>query len=240
MDEPTAQTLIELNHQFYQKFVDEFSETRRRLQPGVVRILDQLEPNIRILDIGCGNGELARELAQRGLNCFYQGTDFSTKLLAYAREYTPKDFPASFVELDLTQDNWKEKLLPQPFDTIFAFAALHHIPSHPLRVKILKKIRQRIKPQGTFYLSNWQFLNSPKLKKRIQPWEKVGLSKKDIDPADYLMDWRRGGYGLRYVHHFSPQELEDLAQETGFQVKDDFHSDGKSGNLGYYQIWRPV
>lgn len=240
MDDLTAQRLIELNHQFYQKFADAFSETRRRLQPGVVRILDQLKPNIRILDIGCGNGELARELAQREMKCSYLGTDFSAKLLAHAREHTPDSIPATFIELDLTRDNWKDKLPPQPFDTIFAFAALHHIPSRSLRVKVLKNIRLRIEPQGTFYLSNWQFLNSPKLKKRIQAWEKVGLTKEDVDPGDYLMDWRRGGYGFRYVHHFSPQELEELAQTTSFQVKDDFYSDGKGGDLGYYQIWEPV
>ncbi len=240
MDANTAQKLIELNHQFYQKFSEAFSETRTKLQPGVIRILDQLEANIRIWDVGCGNGELARELAQRGMKCSYVGTDFSAKLLTYAREHTPEDFPATFLELDLTKDNWEDKLPPLQFDTIFAFATLHHIPSRPLRVKILKKIRLRIKPKGTFYLSNWQFLNSPRLKKRIQPWEKAGLRGEKVDPSDYLMDWRRGGYGLRYVHHFSPRELERLAKDTGFQVREDFYSDGKGGNLGYYQIWQPL
>jgi hypothetical protein len=31
----------------------------------------------------------------------------------------------------------------------------------------------------------------------------VGLSANDVDPGDYLLDWRSGGEGLRYIHHFS-------------------------------------
>lgn len=239
MDYKVAQYLIELNHQFYQTFSAEFSETRQRLQPGVDRILDQLDSQIRILDIGCGNGKLARALARKDIACSYVGTDFSSDLLAHARENLPDDFAAHFLELDLTEDDWGKSLPPPPFDTIFAFATLHHIPSQTLRLHTLREIRPHIKPDGVFYLSNWQFLNSPRLKKRVQPWEKVGLRERDVEEGDYLMDWRRGGYGLRYVHHFTPSELAALAEKSGYQVEGDFYSDGKEGNLGYYQVWKP-
>ncbi|HNB51067.1 MAG TPA: hypothetical protein PK530_03960, partial [Anaerolineales bacterium] len=91
-----------------------------------------------------------------------------------------------------------------------------------------------------FILSNWQFLNSPRWVARIQLWERVGLTTEDVAPNDYLLDWRRGGEGLRYVHHFSEDELAKLAQDTGFEVTETFHSDGAEGNLGLYQIWRPI
>lgn len=240
MDTTVAQQLIDLNHQFYQKFSEDFSETRQRLQPGVMKILEGLTPNIRILDLGCGNGALAQELARRDFRCSYVGADFSADLLETAQDHVPDSFPASFYQLDLTADTWHDQLPRLQFDTIFAFATLHHIPSHPLRVDVLNKLRLRIKAGGRFYLSNWQFLNSPRLKKRIQPWGEIGLSEEDVDEGDYLMDWRRGGYGLRYVHHFSPEELRALADETGFEVRDDFYSDGKGGNLGYYQIWQTI
>jgi hypothetical protein len=59
-----------------------------------------------------------------------------------------------------------------------------------------------------------------------------------MDPGDYLLDWRQGGRGLRYVHHFSPPELTSLAQMTGFKVVESFSSDGEGGNLGLYQVWQ--
>jgi len=83
-------------------------------------------------------------------------------------------------------------------------------------------------------------LNSPRLRERIQSWEMIGLNTSQIDPHDYLLDWRHGGFGLRYVHHFSPSELENLASDTGFEIVDAFVSDGEGGNLGLYQVWQPV
>ena len=87
-------------------------------------------------------------------------------------------------------------------------------------------------------MSNWQFLNSEKLKARIQPWEAVGLWESDVDPGDYLLDWRSGGTGVRYVHHFSAAELSALARDAGFVIEETFHSDGTSGDLGLYQAWQ--
>ena len=120
---------------------------------------------------------------------------------------------------------------------ISCFATLHHIPSRELRVQLVEFVRQRLAPNGLFILSNWQFLNSDKLRARIQPWEQIGLSTHDVDEGDYLLDWRRGGEGLRYAHHFSEQELAGLAAQCGFTVADSFYSDGEGGRLGLYQIW---
>ena len=73
---------------------------------------------------------------------------------------------------------------------------------------------------------------------RIQPWSEIGLDANAVDPDDYLLDWRLGGRGLRYVHHFQPGELYTLAKQTGFGLEESFFSDGEGGNLGLYQVWR--
>ena len=121
---------------------------------------------------------------------------------------------------------------------VTAFAVLHHIPSHDLRIGILKTVRELLEHDGKFIHSNWQFLNSEKLRKRIQPWGTGPTFGLDVDADDYLLDWRSGGDGLRYVHHFSEAELGKLADESGFQVEQTFYSDGETGNLGLYQVWR--
>ncbi|MEP6894468.1 MAG: hypothetical protein ABI986_02555, partial [Chloroflexota bacterium] len=62
----------------------------------------------------------------------------------------------------------------------------------------------------------------------------------DVDVGDYLLDWRSGGAGLRYVHHFDESELQELAEAASFQIKDMFYSDGETGNLSLYQVWKPI
>ncbi len=235
MDSIVAQTLVELNRRFYAEFGENFSATRQRIQPGVLKIISRLAGNERILDLGCGNGELARTLARNGFHGEYLGLDFSLPLLKDA-ESQPGDFPVNFLALDLTASDWS--LLTEHWSLITCFATLHHIPSHQLRLNILRKVHSLLPPGGRFIHSNWQFLNSERLKRRIQPWETVGLSAADVDEGDTLLDWRAGGSGLRYAHHFSDEELNQLAAETGFSVAESYLSDGENGRLGLYQTWR--
>jgi tRNA (uracil-5-)-methyltransferase TRM9 len=226
MDSVTAGRLLALNRDFYERFGADFSATRQRLQPGVTRLLETLTGDESILDLGCGNGELARTLARRGHRAPYLGLDFSLPLLSDASA-VPEGFPARFIEADLTRLDEKEvrrkkkevesERLTSHFSLITCFATLHHIP---------------------FILSNWQFLNSDKLRGRVQPWERIGLTAQDVDTGDYLLDWRRGGEGLRYVHQFSEAELSALATESGFEVAETFYSDGEGGKLGLYQVWK--
>jgi 2-polyprenyl-3-methyl-5-hydroxy-6-metoxy-1,4-benzoquinol methylase len=188
--------------------------------------------------LGCGNGELARVLAQRNHHGSYLGVDFSLPLLRNA-ESIPEGFSATFKQVDLTQlSAFSDELLANGhWSLITAFAVLHHIPSHELRLNILRTVHQLLKPNGLFIHSNWQFLNSEKLKARIQPWDVAALSEAEVDAGDYLLDWRSGGVGLRYVHHYDEVELKELAEETGFHTQDVFYSDGETGNLGLYQVW---
>jgi tRNA (uracil-5-)-methyltransferase TRM9 len=244
----TVRKLIQLNHQFYQTFALQFSASRQRLQPGVRRILEHgfptnpevLSRDADILELGCGNGELARELAGRGQRGVYLGLDFNAELLEKARQNLPVTFQGSFLIIDLASADWDQPILKASFDVILAFAVLHHLPGEELRSQVLHKARQLIKPQGCFIHSEWQFLNSPRLRERIQPWDQAGLNAAEVDPEDYLLDWRSGGHGLRYVHHFSTSELDGLANTTGFQVIESFLSDGEGGELGLYQLWKPI
>ncbi len=249
MDSNTASKLIELNQLFYQTFAVQFSQTRQRLQPGVRRIMEGLPPSASILDLGCGTGELARQLLRRGYRGVYVGLDFSTGLLEKARERISsqglaagllKQSPegqAIFLQADLSAPGWEESLPRRSFDYILAFAVLHHLPGDELRSGVLRASRGLLQAQGRFIHSEWQFLNSPRLAARVLLWETLGLSAGQVDPGDYLLDWRQGGYGRRYVHHFTPEELDSLASRSGFHIVDTFSSDGESQNLSLYQIW---
>lgn len=232
----TARRLLELNRQFYADFGSQFSATRQRLQPGVRRLLPLLHGSERLLDLGCGNGELARALARDGFRGAYTGLDFSPPLLAVAASQ-PGGMTAAFFEADLTSPDWDLRLQPGRFPLVTAFALLHHIPQAGLRLGMIRKIHGLLQPGGKFILSSWQFLNNEKLAKRIQPWQAAGLSPADVDEGDYLLDWRSGGQGLRYVHHFSGQELEQLAAAASFTLSQSFLSDGEGGRLGLYQVW---
>lgn len=238
MNPTTLSRLLDLNRQFYQTFALQFSATRSHMQPGVLRILEQVHPSASLLDLGCGNGELARQLSIRGYLGTYTGLDFSPTLLAQASTGQLPNF--CFLQADLSSNDWDTSLHGERYNAILAFAVLHHLPGVELRLQVLHKVRPLLAPGGRFIHSEWQFLNSPRLAARVQPWELIGLSPQEVDPGDYLLDWRQGGQGLRYVHHFSEPELDELAVEAGFEIVETFSSDGENHHLGLYQVWRVV
>ncbi len=239
MNEATLERLISLNRRFYTDHGHDFSETRRRLQPGVLRLLDQLHDDESILDLGCGNGELARTLSRRGHRGHYLGVDFSLPLLNEARRQD-FGFPATFVRADLAELSMTDDALPVAggWSVVTAFAVLHHLPGYDLRVALVRNVYDLLKKGGLFLHSNWQFLSSPRLKARVQPWEGAGLAPEQVDDNDYLLDWKLGRRGLRYIHYFDEEELADMAHAAKFDVIETFYSDGENKRLSIYQVWR--
>ena len=266
MQAATVSRLLDLNHLFYQTFGQAFSATRQRIQSGVRLLLPRLPVQGRWLDLGCGNGELAREMAATGFLGEYVGLDFSEELIEIANETHPHPRPLSlggrgeeegrgeqerrgqfrFVHGDLADPQWAAGFEMASFDCVVAFAVLHHLPGVELRLKILRQARLLLKEDGLLVHSVWQFQHSPRLMARVQPWVRAGLTAADVEEGDTLLDWRAAmpgqpeQSGLRYVHLFSPAELAHLAEFCGFEVVDTFASDGQGGRLGLYQVWRPV
>jgi len=244
----TVEQLLALNHQFYQTFALQFSATRLRLQPGVKYILGIIPKNAKILDLGCGNGELAQALENSHFLGQYVGCDVSAGLLsvAKARFIDQKDIPPEkyrFLQVDLASPGWENIIPDLQYSIALSFAVMHHLPGIDLRLRVLSTLRNifniQTEPQSIFIHSVWQFMNSPRLRDRIQPWNIIGVNDEDVDPGDFLLDWRHGGKGLRYVHLFSENELQELAYATGFTIQQTFFSDGEGGKLGLYQIWQP-
>jgi tRNA (uracil-5-)-methyltransferase TRM9 len=240
MDENTRDLLINLNRTFYQTFAQQFSATRQRLQPGVERILETISAQEAILDLGCGNGWFGKALVERDHQGAYTGLDSNPDLLRIADENLPANKRIKLIKRDLSSAEWDEDLLENQYDLITAFAVLHHFPDHQLRKRIITKIARLSRPGGRFIHSEWQFLNSPRLRERIQPWESIGVDPNLLEEGDYLVDWRSGGLGLRYIHVFGLNELDSLAAECGFFIRDSYSSDGEGGDLAVYQIWERV
>jgi 2-polyprenyl-3-methyl-5-hydroxy-6-metoxy-1,4-benzoquinol methylase len=243
MHRDTIRRIHTINLKFYQSFADPFSETRGRLQPGVERILQRIPDSASVLDMGCGNGILVQALHQRGHEGVCIGVDQSEAFLQIAQVET-RHPRVQFIHLDLTESDWSNRILSamaafgiDVFDRIVAFAVLHHIPGAHTRLRLLRSVSKLLARESRFHLSNWNFMTSPRLRSRIVPWKEAGLDESQVEDGDYLLDWRRGGRGLRYVHLFDEQELKSLASQAGFEVVEMFYSDGEGGRLGLYQTW---
>jgi SAM-dependent methyltransferase len=240
VDAETVNKLLQINRNFYSEFNSEFSDSRSGERFNLEPLRPYLSDNIRVLDVGCGNGRLAESSELGGFSLDYLGIDGSAELIEHAirRSAGLKTVRAQYRVIELTKQDWAAKLpTAPPFDLAFSLAVLHHIPSHALRDRVLQQIRVCLPPGGILVMSNWQFQNDARLRKKVVEWDTVGISHDQLEPDDYLLDWKRGGAGYRYVHLFHEAQVEQLAASADFTIVDQFLADN---NLNLYSILKAV
>ncbi len=245
MDARICETLRVLNREFYARFADPFARTRRRWPPGFTFILPHLQPAANVLDLGCGNGRLLAFLAASGWSGDYLGVDSSDGLLAEAAATAAAQpgIRARFLLADLMDPDWRRQLYASDLvpgdwrpDAIASLAVLHHIPGAANRVRFLADCRSLLAPGGRLILSTWQFMTSPRLRRRVLSWETVGLRAADLEPEDYLVAWGEGAAGYRYCAFIDLDRLRDLADQAGLTVCEVHYADGHEGNLNLYAV----
>jgi SAM-dependent methyltransferase len=245
MELTTAQKLADLNRRFYEDHAAGYARARATPQPGIRRILAMIPPGARVLEIGCGDGKVARALVADSDVAAYFGLDLSPAMLARAAVMGDEGqkhlrrpssvVRPSFALADLTSPDWPRVLPPEPFTYILAFAVLHHLPGFETRARVLRTLAEHLAPGGACAVSNWQFARSERLKRRIVPWSTLGLSENDVEPGDYLLTWERNKRsGLRYVHILDEAEARRMAAGAGLRVVEVFRADGVSGDLADY------
>jgi len=107
-----------------------------RLGAGVVELLAP-QSGERILDVGCGTGQLTAEIAKRGAQVV--GLDNSANMIGQARQNYPG---MSFVLGDATSFHFEE-----PFDAVFSNAALHWVKQAD---RAAESIARALKPGARF------------------------------------------------------------------------------------------
>ncbi len=238
MHPEAAERLLALNRAFYAAFARPFADSRSVTDPVLTSILPYIPPRARVLDVGCGNGRLAWLLDRERPGAFYVGIDVVSELLEMARTRTAglKNITSQFYIIDITQPNWSLTIGPLVMDTVVCLAVLHHIPGCDLRAQVLHEMAGLLARGGCIVLSTWQFLDSPRLRRKIVGWSEVGLAEETLEPGDYLLDWRRGGHGLRYVHLVDEAEVEQLAVASGLRVRETFRVGGREGDLSLVAV----
>ena len=229
-----------INRQFYEQFAAEYSQSRRELQPGMSRALHALGTFDSLLDVGCGDGRVGWAIAEGALArtlSHYVGIDASPALMNQ-RGGLPAQLQSWQAHIaDLCEPGWSAPLQKlAPFDAAVCFSVLHHIPSTDLRQQILTELRTLLRPGARVAISVWQLTHHERFQLKLVEPASVGLRPEQFEPGDVLVDWQRGGSGVRYVHEFSPEELASELNAAGFELLEHWCSDGKTGDLGLYMI----
>lgn len=106
--------------------------------------LDNLQPNAKILDLGCGHGTpVAKLMSRHGHRIL--GVDRSAKLLEYAKRDLPEH---EWIQSDLESYQPIDK-----FDGIIIWDSMFHLPREE-HITLLKKAFNALKYKGVIILSS--------------------------------------------------------------------------------------
>jgi ubiquinone/menaquinone biosynthesis C-methylase UbiE len=107
----------------------------------------RFKPDARILDVGCGFGDITAEISQRVPLGFVLGVDRTPSMVAQATQKFPLE---QYPNLRFAQANAVDlEVNESPFDFVVSRACLHHL-AHPGQA--FSAIARNLKPGGIMHL----------------------------------------------------------------------------------------
>ncbi|GIW08023.1 MAG: methyltransferase type 11 [Dehalococcoidia bacterium] len=177
-----------------------------RLGAGVLDLLEP-QPGERILDLGCGTGHHAAQLADAG--CDVEGVDASESMIARARALYPA------VRFHVARA--EALVVERPFDAVFSNAALHWMPAADL---VAARVFAALRPGGRFVGEFGAKGNVARLRAALtSALVEIGVPEAALpspwyfpSPAEYASVLERAGFEIELLHCFprpTPLEGED-------------------------------
>lgn len=148
----------------------------------------RLAPGARLLDAGCGSGQFALALAERGAQV--TGIDLSPEMIRLARDHTDeRNLAVTWRVADIS--NLEDP--PATYDAILARMVLPFVPDVPAALRAMRRV---VRPDGRLLAS-------------------VPGALSPIYSASWMRHLPGGDPGNNYL---LPWELEALLRETGWDV----------------------
>lgn len=137
-----------------------FDSGIRRLLPKYDEMLDVLvgciaSANNRILELGCGTGELSLKVLERYPSATIVAVDYSPRMLDFARaKIESAGYAARWTGIELDFGEWANNPnfsgLGDKFNACISSLAIHHLEDE-MKLKLFQRIRQSLDAGGCFW-----------------------------------------------------------------------------------------
>lgn len=171
----------------------------------------------RLLDVGCGNGYFAREMARRGARV--TGVDISPRMIEHARRLEHEE-PLGIDYLIADAADLGSALPGERFDVATSCVALQDMPDAG---RVFHAVRSTLRPGGRFVAS----ITHPWSDTPFRRWERDPLGRKrwlcidryfEEGPVTFV--WERwGGKFTTQAYHATLETWIDWVIAAGFEIR---------------------
>lgn len=184
----------------YDQIARQFGHTRQNMWQTVKDFVHKisLESDIKIADIGCGNGINMMDIKSKCI-----GVDTSLSFVNICLERGLNVIQGSILNLPF-EDNC--------FDYVLCVAVIHHFCTDERRMQAIKELLRITKPKGQIFITVWS-LNAIDIVKSLKTSHVIG-----DQPCDRLVRWGTEVDMERFYHLFRLGELEELVYSTDDSV----------------------
>ena len=177
-------------------------------------VINRLTPNLRLLDIGSGDGRRLRKITSQHLFCEVLAVEPSGEMATLCRKTT------GFAVHQLFGDEL-DQLSATDFDMVtLLWNVFGHMAASDVRLKTLSLIKTKLKPNGSVLLD----VNNRHNRLAYGRWNV--LKRRTIDciafnekRGDVHYQWKIGKDSVASSGHlFTPNEMADLFKKAGFKI----------------------
>lgn len=155
----------------------DFDSGIRQLLPKYDEMLDVLagcisSTNNRILELGCGTGELSLKVLQRYPSAEIVALDYSPRMLDFARaKIESAGYGARWTGIELDFGEWASNPnfsgLRDKFDGCISSLAIHHLDNE-MKLQLFERIYESLNPDGCFWNADPMLAESARMQKVYQ------------------------------------------------------------------------
>lgn len=151
----------------------------------IKEVIDSLEPNIRILEVGCGPGESSRRITSFLKNQYFEASEYDPRLVKKLQETKPKFRVIEESVYEMKREN-------NSFDLVIMLEVLEHLDDVEKALSELFRVSSKYVLVSVPMEPVWRILNLVRFK--------------------YVSDL---GNTPGHINHFTPSKLKRLISKFG-------------------------